>query len=391
MMRYFFLTVILVSCLFACTMEPPAELTQAIEEVRAHYAPDRRVARFEVATIAATNVLRGSTNLPAAKDSLLRRLASLGLEWEDSISVWPSSSLGEDTFALVRHSVANIRTKKGHSEELTTQALLGTPLKVLMKDGDWYLVQTPDYYIAWLDSGGLELMNIEEIAAWKAAERVIYTFDFGFSYTAANAGSKPLGDLVAGCILVRDSILDLYSRVRYPDGRIGYVQNAFLTPFDTWLTERSEGFEHVYAAAERLRGRPYLWGGTSPKGMDCSGFTKTVYWQQGIIIPRDASQQVHTGVDISLDNDLEAVQAGDFLFFGNYRDDGSERITHVGIYVGNGRFIHSGADNGAIRVESLLADTPDYAPHRRESLMRARRLKIGEDGVQAVRLHDWYW
>ena len=125
--------------------------------------------------------------------------------------------------------------------------------------------------------------------------------------------------------------------------------------------------------------------------MDCSGFTKTVYWQQGLIIPRDASQQVHAGENVTYDDDLAGLQAGDFLFFGRYREDGSEKVTHVGIYLGDGAFIHSGSDNGANQIQQLLPGRPDYAAHRRESLLRARRLQLGSPGVQPVAEHPWYW
>ena len=125
--------------------------------------------------------------------------------------------------------------------------------------------------------------------------------------------------------------------------------------------------------------------------MDCSGFTKTVYWQQGLIIPRDASQQVHAGTDVTYDEELNGLEAGDFLFFGRFREDGSEKITHVGIYLGDGSFIHSGSDNGANRVQQLIPWRPDYAAHRRESLMRARRMSVGATGVQEVAEHPWYW
>ena len=91
------------------------------------------------------------------------------------------------------------------------------------------------------------------------------------------------------------------------------------------------------------------------------------------------------------DENLEGLEAGDFLFFGRFREDGSEKITHVGIYLCDGTFIHSGSDNGANKMQNLLPDKPEYAAHRRESLMRARRLQVGGPGVQAVADHPWYW
>jgi cell wall-associated NlpC family hydrolase len=142
--------------------------------------------------------------------------------------------------------------------------------------------------------------------------------------------------------------------VGLPDGRTGYLFAPNTAALDRWAAGVPQDTAALFRTAFRLAGRPYLWGGTSPKGMDCSGFTKTVYFLHGMIIPRDASQQVHAGEEVPITEDLAGLQPGDFLFFGNLREDGSERITHVGIYLGEGRFIHSGADNGAVRIQSLF-------------------------------------
>lgn len=102
------------------------------------------------------------------------------------------------------------------------------------------------------------------------------------------------------------------------------------------------------------------------------------------MIPRDASQQVHAGTEVELTEDFSNLLAGDLLFFGRYRDDGSQRITHVGIYLGNGRFLHAGADNGRITENSLLPNDQGFAEHRLKSLLRAKRLSAGRVGVVKV-------
>lgn len=392
----FLLTLILGACTVEKSNEPDSTTTaiQAIyQAVHDKNIPDRRVDRLDVEIFSAGKdyVLRGETTLPEVKAAFLAALDSAGLAYTDSIVELPSALLGEKNYALSRHAVVNLRSAPGHSQELATQVLLGTPLRVLKQHENWYFVQCPDGYLAWLNEGELVRLTASELAAWKVATRYVFTPDYGYSYARADTGSQHIGDLVRGSILVKVGVEGNFTEVAYPDGRTAYVPTSTIVPFEEWLKDNQPSFILAKTIAEQQLGKPYVWGGTSPKGMDCSGFTKTVYWQQGLIIPRDASQQVHAGSAVKYDEKLNGLEAGDFLFFGRYREDGSEKVTHVGIYLGEGAFIHSGADNGANKIENLLPTATNYAEHRRQSLLRARRLSAGSAGVQRVSEHPWYW
>ncbi len=394
--RLFLLPLLLwvLSCETAANDSWPPALDDLVHGIEAHFVPDRRVNRFDVKGMLKDDgklYLRGETTLQKAKDSLFNALAAVNYQIIDSIKVLPAAALGKATFALSRHSVANLRSEKGHSQELATQVLLGTPLRVLKQDEEWFFVQCPDGYLAWLHGGEMVRLTAAELKEWKAAERMVFTAESGYSYQTAATDSRRVGDLVKGCILVSTGTEGKFTNVLYPDGRKAYVLSESLEEFALWLAKVPLSFTRTLEIAKAQLGKPYLWGGTSPKGMDCSGFTKTVYWQQGLIIPRDASQQVHAGQSVEYNKELKGLQAGDFLFFGSLREDKSEKITHVGIYLGDGAFIHSGSDNGANAIQQLLPDRPGYAPHRRESLLRARRLQPQIIGVQEVATHPWYW
>lgn len=368
------------------------DISQTIEQLRQLHAPDKRVARFQITldtTPSGQIVLRGETNLPEAYRALQQAVGSAVL---DSIQLLPHPHLGDATFGIVRQSVANIRSQPKHSAELATQALLGTPLRVYKREGDWSLVQTPDGYISWLDAGGFQPMTPSELAAWQQSPRRVITADYAFIYSEPNPSSTRIADLVAGNILQEISERSGYVHLRYPDGRSGYVAKGDTRPLTDWLKRKKPSASAILTTAQQFLGRPYLWGGTSGKGMDCSGFTKTVYFMHGYVIPRDASQQVHTGREIPIDSTLSELTAGDFLFFGTLREDGSQRISHVGIYMGEGRFIHSGADNGAVAIQSLFPEATDFAPRRRETLLRVKRLRPKSDAavVDVARKGSWY-
>ena len=113
--------------------------------------------------------------MPDALNALRQKLDSLQISYTDSIRTLPAEDLEGKIYGAISLSVANIRSKPSHSAEMVTQATLGMPLKVYQKDRNWYLIQTPDKYLGWVDSGGVELMDKTLFEAWQSSEKMIYT------------------------------------------------------------------------------------------------------------------------------------------------------------------------------------------------------------------------
>ena len=352
--------------------EDPIQTT--LNEIKAEYAPDKRVALFDVSAEQSDEnlILKGESNLPDAVVALKTRLAADSIPYVDSIQQLPADYLGKKIKALVNISVANLRSNPGHSSELATQATLGTILNVFKQEDNWYYVQTPDKYLAWVDAGGIELVEEQIAENWNQDDKIIYTRSYGHAYSDPYDDSSIVSDLTAGNLLTIVKYADENYIVRFPDGRNAYIRKSESQVYKDWLANLNATEETLVSTGQQLMGVPYLWGGTSTKGVDCSGFTKTIYFMNGMVIPRDASQQVHTGISIDSTRNFDALQRGDLLFFGRKATDSTtEKVVHVGMWIGNNEFIHS---SGKVRVSSMDKNSKNYDEYNLNRYLRTKRV-----------------
>jgi cell wall-associated NlpC family hydrolase len=272
-------------------------------------------------------------------------------------------------YGVVDISVCNLRATPDYDAEMVSQALLGTPVHILAKaeKNSWPQVQTPDTYTGWVHRDAITLLSFEEYHAWNAAPKIIVTALAGVVRAEASERAATVGDVVAGARLRDLGRKGRYWRVGFPDGRTGYLRRSDACPEAAWRASLDKSPEAIVATALTMNGFPYIWAGMSPKGTDCSGFVRTVFFMHDIILPRDSGPQSRTGERIFGTEDL---RPGDLVFFGR-KDAAAPKVSHVGIYIGEGRFIHS---LGLVKIGSFRPEDPAYDAYNAGRYLFASRV-----------------
>ena len=390
--KLFFRSLLVVICLLliqSCHTSQTYEIKNAIDSLSRQWAPDSResVAKIDFTTAKNSITLKGETDCSDLKNDLINVLGNKGYQIIDSLMLLPPETLGNNIYGVVILSVINMRTTPSHSSEMASQSLMGMPVKILKSAGSWYLIQTPDKYIAWTEKSSIQTMTSEDMEKWKNVKKLICTDNSGWIYETPEE-KDVVGDFVAGCIMEDHGAFSSHQKVALPDGRTGYIRNKTFESYSDWKNKSEPNGDEILKSAVSIMGIPYSWGGTSSKGADCSGFVQNVYFRNGIILSRDASLQALHGFDVDISNGWNQLQKGDLLFFGSIRDS-KPRVTHVAIYKDDGDYIHS---SGRVMINSLDSTKSNYNELRTTSLLLAKRI-IGyssNNGIVAVKNHQLY-
>lgn len=385
-MKRLHLTILVIFLIFIGKSLMAEEIKDVIDSVQKKVAPDKRVAVFNVNYGLREDklIIEGELSSEEFHKELIQILKEkFNYEIIDRTEILPSKKLGTKIYGIVNLSVCNIRSAPEHSAELSTQALLGTPIKVLKEKNGWYLIQTPDFYIGWVDDDGIYLVDSAGMESWNKAQKIIYLNIFGFVYSDVEK-NQILSDIVAGGMLKLKNKINNFYEVEFSDGRKGFIPYEFAKPYNEWIKLLKFDSKEIISFAEKMIGFPYLWGGTSIKGVDCSGFIKTIYFFNGMILPRDASQQAEVGHEISFENDFTNLQPGDLIFFGRKKSETlSEKITHVGMYLGDKKFIHS---SGRVRIDSFDENDPNFNEFRLRTIVKVKRILDDKNLIEKLKI-----
>lgn len=260
---------------------------------------------------------------------------------------------------VILRPVANMYSKPTEDADVVSQAIYGAPVSIVEQQSGWLRIRTADDYLGWVPAAAVkpgqyaktqQVVMVESLMAHlyrtpsvtKHAPLLTVPYE-----TRLEVVSEPQDDNRR------------WIQVRLPDDRAAYVQRGDVT-FDV----KTLAVPEMIALAKRFLGLPYTWGGTSSFGYDCSGYTQMLCRRMGKSLPRDAGPQAHwSGVQTIT---KEELAPGDLLYFG----PSEKRITHTGMYIGDGEFIHASTNTNPVVQISRLADE-----HWTKILVGCRRLK----------------
>jgi len=339
------------------------------DQIRKKYINDGSLSVFsaDIDKINDRWVIKGETTDSSAYESILRLKDSLfkDTDIKNNFMLLPDPALGDKVFGIVNVSVTPMREEPRHSSQMVDQAIMGNIVRLLKSDNSWYLAQTHYDYVGWINKSGLFVTNESGKNDWQKKADKSFTGLQNLIRSEPDNNSLPISDIVLNNVVISEPYDKNWSLIHLPDGREGYLKSRFLTYLNT-KNQNSIHSGDIISDAKKMMGTPYLWGGNSTKGNDCSGFTQTVFKANNIQIPRDARQQALIGTPILPSQDWSNILPGDLLFFG--RED---KVTHVGISLGQKDFIHQG---GKVGINSLDKASPEFNKGRFESFLFVRRV-----------------
>ena len=373
---------IVVLGLFSCANDAKVESTdliaKSIESIQENNHFDKRenVLDWKVEN----KILKIKTTDAILASKIVAVAENQGIKTE--VVTLPNGELSKTPYGVIAQSVVNLRVGTSRAKGMATQSFMGQQLEVIERDGDtqWYKVKTAQGYIAWIPAPSFVLLSKAQSDSLKSLPKAMVTVPTTFAFNTEDH-SQVVSDLVYGDVVVLEKQNKEWTEVVLPGNRKAVIKTSEITELSKWQKEAKFDKEFLVKYAYDYLGQPYMWGGNSFKGIDCSGFSGAVYYAMGKFLPRDASQQIKQGeiVEYTIENKLvdgknhklmvaDNLEVGDLLFFGNVK---SKRVTHVAIWIGDNQYIHS---SGKVHVTSVDPADDNYKEYLVESLLGVRRI-----------------
>jgi pimeloyl-ACP methyl ester carboxylesterase len=283
-------------------------------------------------------------------------------------------------WAMSKRGVTDVRREPLSLSERVSQVLIGETIRLLEEHDGWSLVRSErDGYLGWMHSEALHPCSQEEAIDYQSNSNVRVQVGLLPAYSSSHRErGDEVGKLPFGVQLQSLQQTKTSTQVCLPDGRLWWVDSSGLLYVKDWPKPDPIGIMYTLDLIKRFIGVPYLWGGRSPFGFDCSGFAAAFWGFMDIILPRDADQQFKAGKMVEGER-----EPGDLLFFGSLEDeipdarqqDRFASVTHVAISMGGDDFIHANGAAWSVSYNSIDPKSPRYRPWLREHFIGAGRYK----------------
>jgi cell wall-associated NlpC family hydrolase len=319
------------------------KVERALDDLRRKFVPDARLGVWDVQL--QPEQITGTTSSREALEAL-RRLGR-ELQLTERVRLLPDPVL-KDQAAVVTAAVAPLTAEPKLSAARVSEALQGETLALLERQDDWLRVRAGDDYIAWVNAGYVAIGPVDWATDW--AERATALSLGAEVYTPQGRRRLPTGARVAlrrsRAAKSRDETVEL------ADGTRGSISAGAIRA-EKELRVEARHLALPELAQKWYGGAPYLWGGRTEWGIDCSGLAQAIYAARGIRLPRDSDQQFAAGQEIPLAESGAGYEAGDLLFFTE-----RGRVSHVAFWAGAGRIVHAALSRGGVGGDHLFGTDP---------------------------------
>jgi len=332
----------------------PLRLPQYLQVIKHELVADSRLIAFTPsAQMHGDMVLLGGYAESAELKTTTQRVFQLigFLKIDNQMQVLPDAALGGQAQALVTAPKTFLYDQPAAPHESLSQAIIGDPIFLLRKEGDFYLCHAGDGYVGYIAASALRPIDAETFAHYLQGPRATITKDFH-----SGALYLPIG---AHLRVAAEESLEL------PDGAKLQVPKENVASSSPDADER---IGKIITAAKQMLGTPYVWGGRTTQGVDCSGLTGAAFQAAGVVLPRDADQQALCGTLVATSSCRNALAAGDLLFFISNRG----QIHHVALYLGSDQFLE--ATTPVAKISSLNPKDANYSEKRDRSFAYAKRV-----------------